>query len=73
MLTMSPIDLIGLLGILIALGGATYFEGTALAGIDPGAAVSGCSDRLWRARQPTASRCGGDAAVHRQRNPLRKL
>jgi hypothetical protein len=36
MLTMSPIGLIGLLGILIALGGATYFEGTALAAIDPG-------------------------------------
>jgi hypothetical protein len=36
MLTMSPIDLIGPLGILVGLGGATYFEGAALAGIDPG-------------------------------------
>ena len=28
---MSPIDLIGFLGILVGLGGATYFEGAALA------------------------------------------
>jgi hypothetical protein len=33
MLTMSPIDLIGFLGILVGLGGAACFEGAALAGI----------------------------------------
>jgi len=33
---MSPIDLIGFLGILVGLGGATHFEGAALGGIDPG-------------------------------------
>jgi hypothetical protein len=36
MLTMSPVDPIGFLGILVGLGGATYFEGAELAGIDPG-------------------------------------
>jgi hypothetical protein len=36
MLTMSPIDLIGPLSILVGLGGATYFEGAVLAGIGPG-------------------------------------
>ena len=35
MLTMSPIDLIGSLGILVGLSGATCFEGAARAGIDP--------------------------------------